>query len=58
MGSESKSSHVLKNITASISCKTMEITKQLQMQLLKDTETALDDTDENKKDSRKYRMEP
>ena len=35
----------------------MEITKQLQMQL-KDTETALDDMDENKKDSRKYRMEP
>ena len=36
----------------------MEITKQLQMQLLKDTEAASDDMDENKKDSRKYRMEP
>ena len=36
----------------------MEITKQLQMQFLKDTEAASNDMDENKEDSRKYRMEP
>ena len=36
----------------------MEITKQLKMQLLKDTKAASDDMDEHKKDSRKYRMRP